>query len=1135
MNLSGLSEYWISLSRRTRRLLIALALSIDAWIGLLYQFGLLNIIDILLFNHLPTDLVWLLQTFQLICVGFFLMKILFDDVPDSWVRTILIGFSPILFVFHILFSLHILFLGQGLVDSIDFNLFAIIRSTLNWSSTYLAIAIGCTLTYSVQRYGNFSQSEFFMLGSYVAIALMWTDWLFPLHDAAPDGTLVWSLFLYALVGAFILSGLAGVIIDRLIFKGFRDKKSSSDIMMIASLGVAMILRGLVYLRFQGNQKRFVPDADWVSSDQGWDIPNVVMNITLGNLALPTFDYGTYNYAYSNAFLPIVVFSIVFLLYLLLTQTRLGHRMRAVADNPELAASSGINVERVQLTSAFLSAGISGAGGAVFGMTVLFYPITAFTLLLPAFAVIILGTIGSVSGAIGASLIIGFVRAISEPMLSGIGTPLERGGYLSLAAVAPYASIIAILLIMPEGIGKAYEEWNIERLRKRAKSKNKPDKRVSCLMGILFGWAGGHHFHQGRSAKGVSMLTLTVLSFGIGKATSFIRTNSFYGKTVNSAPEYLDASLHSDWISLIHTEQTVIGIFGLIGDILWPFLPIAIYIFALYESYLIWNNNYRDILLKPKTIIVDKLDEFSARLSNISISITDYVNSLFVGTNKSLDSFNESASSFVSNRIEKVKNLPSLFYKRIGAEYGRESEVGSKAAFWIFFTMLLLVVIWLPTVSIFTKTLQVSNIIVTISIFLLLAYSLNLHTGMTGLLNFGVIFFASVGAITVGILTGPSDGSGYEWPIIPALIVAMLLGAIFGWLLAYPTARLRSDYFAIITISLGEIVRLLLMSEPLLMVGGQENAVGINRYELPLQEWWLCGSDPPLSDTGTKLSPYECSITSGVDSIANTLGNILGLGEPAPYMMLLAIISLVAVALVWKSLNLLFNSPWGRILKSIREDEEVAQHHGHDIFTHKAASLAIGAAIAAFAGAIWAWKLNGFAPTFMSPSRSTFLVWAAFIIGGAGNNRGMLIGAMIIALVDFVFNVLIAAQGSSSLPLAGTAKSIDALFVWLVADPLQPAVILMIFALLGMILRWWNLAEISFWFSIVFIICGFLFDQRSLDEVYPVFLGGIKSNMSYLKIVLVGFVILISLKLNPKGLLPEVPYRPERPEEVKQDD
>ena len=78
------------------------------------------------------------------------------------------------------------------------------------------------------------------------------------------------------------------------------------------------------------------------------------------------------------------------------------------------------------------------------------------------------------------------------------------------------------------------------------------------------------------------------------------------------------------------------------------------------------------------------------------------------------------------------------------------------------------------------------------------------------------------------------------------------------------------------------------------------------------------------------------------------------------------------------------------MRSIREDEEVAQHHGHDIFTHKARSLALGGAIAALAGAFWAWKLTGFQPSFMSPAKSTFLVWAAFIIGGAGNNKGMLI-------------------------------------------------------------------------------------------------------------------------------------------------
>ena len=239
----------------------------------------------------------------------------------------------------------------------------------------------------------------------------------PLSEAPADGKLVWSLFLYVLFFAFILTGIAGVIIDRLVFKGFRDRKSSSDVMMIASLGVAMILRALVYLRFGANSKRLIPDADWTVGGQGWEFSTKMVQFDLGESIWPTFEDSTTNYAYNDAFLPIVVFISVFSLFLLLTHTRLGRRMRAVADNPDLAASSGINVGRVHTTSAFLSAGISGIGGAVFGLTVLFNPQTAFTLLLPAFAVIVLGTIGSVPGAIGASIIIGFVRAISEPILA----------------------------------------------------------------------------------------------------------------------------------------------------------------------------------------------------------------------------------------------------------------------------------------------------------------------------------------------------------------------------------------------------------------------------------------------------------------------------------------------------------------------------------------------------------------------------------------------------------------------------------------------------------------------------------------------------------------------------------------------
>ena len=1133
-------NYWNSLSVLAQRLIIVLFLFLDSYIGLIHQRGILNFVDLILLGNLPPDFVWLLQTFQMICTGFFLVKILFDNVTPSRTRTLAMCLSPFLLVLHVLLSLHILMLGQGLIANLTFNMGTIAISTLTWSSTYLAIAVGCTLTYSVQRYGNFAQSEFFMLGMYVAIAFMWTDLLFPISEAPSDGTLVWSLFAYVILGAFILTGIAGVIIDRLVFKGFRDSKSSSDVMMIASLGVAMILRSLIYLRFGSNTKRFVPDKDWMSSEQRWEISTYTAKINLGNINWPVIEESTTNYAYNNAFLPIIIFISVFLLVIILNYTRLGRRMRAVADNPELAASSGINVERVQMTSAFLSAGISGLGGAVFGLTVLFSPQTAFTLLLPAFAVIVLGTIGSVQGAIVASLIIGFVRAISEPVLSGIGNPLERTNYFALAGVTPYAIIIAILLIMPQGIGKAYEEWNIERIRKRAVSKRKSSDESSAALGFLFGWAGAHHISQGRNSRGFSMLLITTCSYALGKAITFIRDNSFAGKGSLSVPEGLSSSMHDDWLYVVEREQTVIEFLGFFGDILWPWVPILIWFFAIYESYLIFNGKYFDLVKEPKAKVTDFVDKSSLLLSERIRSLKGRFQST-PNESKVTNKVNEYLYSLNSFFARMFSQLSSAFYEKIGAEHGKESEKGSNALFLIFLLILILVVSWLPSVNDFTKLLQVSNFMITLSIFLLLAFSLNIHTGMTGLVNFGVIFFVAIGAIIVGVLTASSDAFGYDWPIFPALIVAIIMGGFFGWLLAYPTARLRTDYFAIITISLGEILRILLMGEPLLRVGGNASAIGIQSYPLPLQEWWFCGSETPVSSTGTKYSPLACSADPEIDSMARKVAELLEVtgidleGRAAPYMLLLSLMGFFTALVVWKVLDILLKSPWGRILRSIREDEEVAQHHGHDIFTHKARSLALGGAIAALAGAFWAWKLTGFQPSFMSPAKSTFLVWAAFIIGGAGNNKGMLIGAMIITLTEFLFNVLVAAQGSSTLPLADASSLIDEKFVWMVTSPLEVASLLFVMSVTLLLFRKYELSEAFFWFSFIFIVCYFVFDARSIDLVFPEALGGIKAQMTYIKLMLIGLLIMLSLKHNPKGLLPEVPYRPERPKEVAKDE
>ena len=260
-----------------------------------------------------------------------------------------------------------------------------------------------------------------------------------------------------------------------------------------------------------------------------------------------------------------------------------------------------------------------------------------------------------------------------------------------------------------------------------------------------------------------------------------------------------------------------------------------------------------------------------------------------------------------------------------------------------------------------------------------------------------------------------------------------------------------DYFAIVTISLGEMLRISLQAEPLLKAGTTVvSAIGISRYSRPLEGWWEGG-------------PSE------------TLGGLLGLHVSAPYVVLLAILATVTLMSVWFLLNILLSSPWGRILRSIREDEVVSQHHGHNILTHKAASLAIGAAIAALAGALWAWLNTNVWPDFMDPVRSTFLIWAAFIVGGRGNNRGM----------------VIVSRGSSSLPFHNLTSYLDAAFSWLIVN-----------------------------------VGGVFWSMRSIEEVFAK--GNVVLSLSHLKLALIGIVIVAGLVTSSKGLLPEVPSRPKRP-------
>ena len=217
------------------------------------------------------------------------------------------------------------------------------------------------------------------------------------------------------------------------------------------------------------------------------------------------------------------------------------------------------------------------------------------------------------------------------------------------------------------------------------------------------------------------------------------------------------------------------------------------------------------------------------------------------------------------------------------------------------------------------------------------------------------------------------------------------------------------------------------------------------------------------------SPDACRDDILLDSTpAYYIGELLNLGEPAPYMMMLMLLSVASVIVVWTLLSRLLSSPWGRVLKAIREDEEVAQHHGHDILTHKAASLALGAAI----GTCWSTlglEANWFRREFhVSCALYIFSMEAAFIIGGTSNNRGMIVGAFIIVLMEFVFNVLVAAQGSSDLPLHVTANRIDTLFEWIITNQWDVATIFAITALVGYITRSERVFDIGFSGATIFL-------------------------------------------------------------------
>ncbi|MBE9170959.1 branched-chain amino acid ABC transporter permease [Pleurocapsales cyanobacterium LEGE 06147] len=309
-----------------------------------------------------------------------------------------------------------------------------------------------------------------------------------------------------------------------------------------------------------------------------------------------------------------------------------------------------------------------------------------------------------------------------------------------------------------------------------------------------------------------------------------------------------------------------------------------------------------------------------------------------------------------------------------------------------------------------------------ALFALFALGLNLQWGFTGLINFGHVAFMTVGAYTTVLLS--SQGV----PLVIAVIIGAAIASLLGLAIGMSTLRLREDYLAIITIGVSELLRLIALNEEWLTKG----AFGVQRYPLP-----LAGFEPNLigkiimiglltfiaiftvwqlwrgmrnrwregkSIKGKSIQPRKrigliiWSVIALALILTVYVNGVIAISNYYNYKVGLMLIVLLVLTAIYWGLELLVHSPWGRVLKSIREDEEIPRALGKNVFWYKLQALMLGGAIAGIAGAFYAWQLTSVYPANFEPL-VTFNAWTIVVLGGAGNNAGTLLGAVIFWAYD----------------------------------------------------------------------------------------------------------------------------------------
>jgi branched-chain amino acid transport system permease protein len=247
-----------------------------------------------------------------------------------------------------------------------------------------------------------------------------------------------------------------------------------------------------------------------------------------------------------------------------------------------------------------------------------------------------------------------------------------------------------------------------------------------------------------------------------------------------------------------------------------------------------------------------------------------------------------------------------------------------------------------------------SVLIAGGIYAILCLALNIQWGMGGLFNAGIAGFFAVGAYTSAIVTTAATEKhlgGFDLPIPFGLAAAAIVAGVTGWAVAKICVRLKSDYLAMASVGIAEILRLVIVNEQWLTNG----SLGIS------------GVPRPFGDT------------------------FQGRSSDIAYLTVVWVI----VAVVYIICQRLNDSPWGRTLRAIRDNEASARAAGKDVDWFRLQTFVIGCAIMGVAGALSAHYFKFLSPSATEPLLVTFLVWVMLMAGGSGNNRGAIAGAIAI--------------------------------------------------------------------------------------------------------------------------------------------